>query len=368
MTLKFEPVRLDDGAGALVVLDQTLLPSQTHYLRLCTLEEIWEAIRQLRVRGAPAIGIAAAYGAYLALRNNPDWGQGARPGWPAEVDSLFAAAKNRLANSRPTAVNLFWALDRMEGRLNALRSEAAGGASAGTAWRAAILAVLRDEAHAIRNEDEAACRSIGEHGLSLLKKGWGLLTHCNAGALATARYGTALAPIYLGQERGYGFKVFAGETRPLLQGARLTAWELGQAGVDLTLICDNMSSIVMKSGKVQAVLVGCDRVAANGDSANKIGTSGLAVLAAHYDIPFYIHAPLSTVDLACATGADIRIEERPPEEVTEAWYAKPMAPRGVKVYNPAFDVTDASLIGAIITERGIAYPPYGESLGRLSRA
>jgi methylthioribose-1-phosphate isomerase len=184
--------------------------------------------------------------------------------------------------------------------------------------------------------------------------------------LATARYGTALAPIYLGQERDYGFKVFADETRPLLQGARLTAWELGQAGVDVTLICDNMASIVMKSGRIQAVLVGCDRVAANGDSANKIGTSGLAVLAAHYRIPFYIHAPLSTVDFACPTGSEIRIEERPPEEVTEAWYARPMAPRGVKVYNPAFDVTEASLITAIITERGIAYPPYGGALRQLA--
>ncbi|MEW6548264.1 MAG: S-methyl-5-thioribose-1-phosphate isomerase [Spirochaetota bacterium] len=374
---RFEPVRLDDQAGALVVLDQTLLPNETRYLRLSALEEVWEAIRRLKVRGAPAIGIAAAYGAYLALRNDDGWGREGQ-GWPEAVDALFAAAKDRLAGSRPTAVNLFWALDRMERRLKSLRSEAARGAGAGTAagvdgaagqglgWRTAILAALREEAHAIRNEDEAACRAIGEHGLSLLGKGWGLLTHCNAGALATARFGTALAPIYLGQERGYGFRVYADETRPLLQGARLTAWELQQAGVDVTLVCDNMASIVMKAGKVQAVLVGCDRVAANGDSANKIGTSGLAVLAAYYRIPFYIHAPLSTVDLSCPTGAEIRIEERPPEEVTEAWYARPMAPRGVKVYNPAFDVTDASLIGAIITERGIAYPPYGESLPRLA--
>lgn len=345
----FCTIRLDDEAGSLVILDQTLLPNEIAYLRLTTQEAIWEAIRRLRVRGAPAIGIAAAYGVYLAVRNSQEKEY---RGMLAE----FMKAKAYLATSRPTAVNLFWALDRMEVRLRSLEGRGPEGIKAG----------LRAEAEAIEAQDEETCRSIGENALPLLGRSWGLLTHCNAGALATARYGTALAPIYLGQERGYGFRVFADETRPLLQGARLTAWELTQAGVDLTLICDNMASIVMKKGWVKAVLVGCDRVAANGDAANKIGTSGLAILAAHYGVPFYVHAPLSTIDLRTPTGGEIEIEERPAEEVTEAWYARRMAPEGVKVYNPAFDVTDAGLITAIVTEKGIAHPPYEVSLRNLA--
>jgi methylthioribose-1-phosphate isomerase len=255
-------------------------------------------------------------------------------------------------------VNLFWALDRMEACL--LRAKGSTPAEA--------KAALKAEAATIRFEDEEVCRNIGEHSLTLLKKGWGLLTHCNAGALATARWGTATAPMYLGAERGYGFKVFSDETRPLLQGARLTSWELSQAGIDVTVICDNMASIVMKQGWVQAVLVGCDRVAANGDTANKIGTSGVAILARHYGIPFYVHAPLSSVDLKCPTGADIPIEQRKAEEVTEKWYARRMAPEGVKVYNPAFDVTDHELITAIVTERGIACAPFTQSLAKLASA
>jgi methylthioribose-1-phosphate isomerase len=345
----FDPVRLDDEAGALVILDQTLLPNEVVYLRLETQEAIWEAIRKLRVRGAPAIGIAAAYGAYLAVRDS------SAKDYPA-ILTEFLRAKAYLASSRPTAVNLFWALDRMEARLRALEGQGPE----------TIKATLRAESEAIQAEDEETCRAIGENALSLLGRGWGLLTHCNAGALATARYGTALAPIYLGQDLGYDFKVFADETRPLLQGARLTSWELAQAGIDVTLICDNMASIVMKKGWVQAVLVGCDRVAANGDAANKIGTSGLAILAAHYGVPFYVHAPLSTIDLRTPTGEGIAIEERPAEEVTEAWYARRMAPAGIKVYNPAFDVTDARLITAIVTEKGVARPPYGVSLKRLA--
>jgi methylthioribose-1-phosphate isomerase len=344
-----ETVRLDDEAGVLIILDQTLLPNETVSLRLGTQEQIWEAIYQLRVRGAPAIGIAAAYGAYLGIRKSA-----ARTHQDLMVD--FAVVKKYLASARPTAVNLFWALDRMEKRLSQL--------SAATVEEAK--AALKAEADTILAEDEDVCRSIGEHSLSLLKKGWGLLTHCNAGALATARWGTATAPMYLGAERGYGFKVYADETRPLLQGARLTAWELSQAGVDVTVICDNMASIVMKEGKVQAVLVGCDRVAANGDTANKIGTSGVAILARHYGIPFYVHAPLSSVDLKCPTGADIPIEQRPAQEVTERWYARRMAPEGVKVYNPAFDVTGHELITAIVTERGIACAPFTESLAKLA--
>jgi methylthioribose-1-phosphate isomerase len=344
-----ETLRLDDEQGALVILDQTLLPGTTRYLELRTTEQVWEAIRELRVRGAPAIGVAAAFGVYLAVRASRARGY-------EELAAEFHEAKERLATSRPTAVNLFWALDRMEARL---RAEAGR-------TPAQVKSALRDEAEAIRAEDEAVCRTLGEHGLSLLERGWGLLTHCNAGTLATARYGTALAPIYLGAERGYGFRVYADETRPLLQGARLTAWELQAAGVDVTVICDSMASFVMKQGRVQAALVGCDRVAANGDVANKIGTSGVAILARHYGIPLYVFAPLSTVDLSCPRGADIHIEERPAEEVTEKWYARRMAPEGVKVLNPAFDVTDAALVAAIVTERGIARPPYGESLRRLA--
>lgn len=343
-----QAVRLDDEHSSLVILDQTLLPNEKKYLRLTEPEEIWEAIYSLRVRGAPAIGIAAAFGAYLGIKHSP----------AASYDELYAVfkkVKDYLASSRPTAVNLFWALDRMEARF---KKEA--GKSV-----AEIKAALKEEAEAIRQEDEQVCEAIGRHGLTLLEPGWGILTHCNAGTIATAKYGTALAPIYLGHERGYNFRVYAGETRPLLQGARLTAWELMEAGIDVTLICDNMASIVMKEGRVQAVLVGCDRVAANGDTANKIGTSGVAILAKYYKIPFYVCAPLSTIDLNCRNGAEIKIEQRPGEEITTKWYAKPMAPQGVKTYNPAFDVTDHELIEAIITEKGIVYPPYNENLERL---
>ncbi len=344
-----QPVRLDEEAGELVILDQTRLPGETVFLRLRGQQDIREAIYQLRVRGAPAIGIAAAYGAYLAVR-------GSTAATHRELLEEFLRAKQVLASARPTAVNLAWALERLEARL---RRETAS-------TPAQAKAALKAEADAIRAEDEQVCRRIGEHSLTLLKKGWGLLTHCNAGALGTAGLGTATAPIYLGAERGYGFQVYADETRPLLQGARLTAWELSQAGIEVTLICDNMASIVMREQRVQAVLVGCDRVAANGDTANKIGTSGVAILARHYGIPFYVHAPLSSVDLRCPTGREIPIEQRPAEEVTEKWYARRMSPAEVKVYNPAFDVTDHELITAIVTERGIALPPFEVSLARLA--
>ena len=342
-------MKLDDSAGALVILDQTRLPGETIFLRLKTPEEIWEAIYELRVRGAPAIGIAAAYGAYLGVRHSAAKTH-------SELSTEFAQVKKYLASARPTAVNLFWALDRMEARLAREKGSTTEEAKA----------ALRAEAEAIRAEDEEVCRSIGEYSLSLLGKGWGLLTHCNAGALATARWGTATAAMYLGAERGYGFKVFSDETRPLLQGVRLTCWELHQAGIDVTVICDSMASMVMKQGWVQAVLVGCDRVAANGDTANKIGTSSLAILARHYGVPFYVHAPISSIDPKCPTGAAIPIEQRKPEEVTEKWYARRMAPEGVKVYNPAFDVTDGELITAIITENGIAYAPFIESLAKVA--
>lgn len=343
-----QSVVLDDENSALIILDQTVLPNKKHFLHLKELKDVWDAIYHLKVRGAPAIGIAAAYGVYLATKAS-------KVSSYEELYEDFQKAKTYLATSRPTAVNLFWALDRMEARF---KQEAGRSVPQ-------IKEALRAESEAIRAEDEQVCKSIGEHALSLLQPGMGLLTHCNAGTIATAKYGTALAPIYLGQERGYDFKVYADETRPLLQGARLTAWELQEAGVDVTLICDNMASIVMKEGKISAVLVGCDRVAANGDTANKIGTSGVAILAKHYGIPFYVHAPLSTIDLNCKTGDDIHIELRPDAEITSKWYEQPMAPEGVKVYNPAFDVTDHSLITAIITENGIAYAPFEESLPKM---
>jgi methylthioribose-1-phosphate isomerase len=340
-----ETVLLDDENSELIIIDQTLLPNETKYLHLKKQSQIWNAIYELQVRGAPAIGVAAAYGAYL----------GAKESSASDYDKFyedFKKVKDYLATSRPTAVNLFWALDRMEKCVEKNKDKTVS----------EIKRALKKEADDIKAEDVWVCKTIGEFGLSLIEPNIGILTHCNAGQLATAKYGTALAPIYLGHEKGYNFKVFADETRPLLQGARLTAYELKTAGVDVTLICDNMASTVMKNGWVQAVFVGCDRVAANGDVANKIGTSGVAILAKNYGIPFYVCAPTSTIDMNCKTGDDIHIEERKPEEVTNKWYKKPMAPEGVKVFNPAFDVTDSKFITAIITEYGIARAPFNESL------
>lgn len=336
--------RADYEQGALVIIDQTQLPGREVYLALKTPEEIWEAIYLLKVRGAPAIGVAAAYGVAVCMQKV------AATGFD-DFYREFSRVKDYLASSRPTAVNLFTALERLNRAL--LKHQGVG--------VEILKQVLREEAEAIRKEDAEACRKIGEHGLSLLKPGMGLLTHCNAGHLAVSEYGTALAPIYLGQEQGFGFSVFVDETRPLLQGARLTAFELQKAGVNVTLICDNMASSVMKQGWVQAVLVGCDRVAANGDTANKIGTSGVAVLAKYYGIPFYVLGPTSTIDMDCPTGKEIKIEERDPAEVTEKWYDRRMAPEGIHVYNPAFDVTSAELITAIITEKGIAYFPFNDT-------
>lgn len=333
-----QSVRLSDDEESLIILDQTLLPGQKIYTELKNPQDVWEAIVHLKVRGAPAIGIAAAYGVYLAVKHSSAI-------TIEEVRHTFSDSKTYLASSRPTAVNLFWALDRMEVQFEQLVKQTDGIET--------IITGLRDEAKAIQLEDEQVCEAIGEYALTLLKPGYGILTHCNAGTIATAKYGTALAPIYLGNQKGYHFKVFADETRPLLQGARLTAWELSEANIDVTLICDNMASIVMSEGKIQAVLVGCDRVAANGDTANKIGTSGVAILAKHYGIPFYVCAPTSTIDFDCQTGKEIVIEERSAEEITSKWYTEPMAPTNVKTYNPAFDVTDHSLITAIVTEKGI---------------
>lgn len=260
-----------------------------------------------------------------------------------------------LATARPTAVNLSWALKRLVRHFEELRPK--------TVQQAKKELLL--EARRIQEEDESACLAMGQYGLSLLRPGMGILTHCNAGALATSRYGTCLAPIYLGQEQGYDFRVFADETRPLLQGARLTAWELQKSGVDVTLICDNMAASVMAKGWIDAVVVGCDRMAANGDGANKIGTFGAAVLAKEHGIPFYMYVPTSTIDLNTPTGSNIQIELRSGEEISRMWYREPMAPKGIKTYNPAFDVTPARYITAVITEKGIVKPPYEENLPKL---
>lgn len=341
-------VCLNAEGDALVILDQTQLPGEEVYLTLTTEEEIREAIYKLKVRGAPAIGIAAAYGLYVCCRKIE------ADSWDSFYET-FLEIKNYLASARPTAVNLEAALNRMD---EAVRRICPKEEVTWERWYPVVLQALLQEAEAIRAEDAASCRKIGEWALTLLRPGMGILTHCNAGHLAVSEYGTALAPVYLGEERGYHFKVFADETRPLLQGARLTAYELQRAGVDVTLICDNMAAGIMRKGWVQAVVVGCDRVAANGDVANKIGTLGVALLAHHYGIPFYVLGPTSTIDRNCPDGDSIVIEERAPEEITEMWYTKRMAPEGVTVYNPAFDVTPHELITAIITEKGIVYPPF----------
>lgn len=346
--LDYETVSLDDKNHALVIIDQTLLPGEIKMLSLTEIEDIWEAIYLLKVRGAPAIGVSAAIGVYLAADK-------------VQTEDMevfcqeFLKAKNYLATSRPTAVNLFWALDRMEAVVQQNKDKTV----------TEVKALLREEAVRIHDEDVEVCRKIGEYALELVKPGDGLLTHCNAGQLATVKYGTATAPMYLGQERGYGFHIYADETRPLLQGARLTAFELQAAGMDVTLICDNMSASVMKKGLVNAVFVGCDRVASNGDTANKIGTSVVACVAKQYGVPVYVCAPTSTIDMTLASGDEIPIEERPAEEITEMWYEKRMAPEGVKVYNPCFDVTDHELIAGIVTEYGVVRAPYTENLKKL---
>lgn len=345
---EYETVALDDENKALVIIDQTKLPNEIEILNLHTLQEFYDAIYLLQVRGAPAIGVAAAFAMYIdACSIKTD-----------DFESFYeqyCKDSDYLNSSRPTAVNLSWAINEMKETVLSHKEEPI----------ANILEALRDKANCIRYEDEAACKAIGENMLSLLKKGDGLLTHCNAGQLATSKYGTATSAMYLGHERGYDFHIYCDETRPLLQGARLTAYELSAAGMDVTLQCDNMAASLMSQGKIAACIVGCDRVAANGDVANKIGTNGVAIIAKHYNVPFYVCGPMSTIDYSLETGADIPIEQRNGAEVTTAWYEKPMGPSDVKIYNPAFDVTDHSLITAIITEKGICYPPFNESLAKL---
>jgi methylthioribose-1-phosphate isomerase len=336
---------IGDSDGFLRLLDQTLLPTRLEYKDCHTVEEVWEAIRALRVRGAPAIGIAAAYGVVLGLQQSGD-------DRPEAYLPRLKEVTAYLRTSRPTAVNLFWALERME---------AAVQGQLGRSPPSQLTRLLLEEAMLIEEEDRQMCRAIGRVGAALIQDGQGVLTHCNAGGLATADYGTALAVLFAAAEAGRRFHVYADETRPLLQGARLTTWELQQRGLDVTLICDSMAAQVMREGRVQVVITGADRIAANGDTANKIGTYGVALLAQAHDIPFYVAAPSSTFDLTLESGDAIAIEQRDPREITHG-LGKQIAPDGIKVYNPAFDVTPAYLIAGIITEKGLIDPVTAETI------
>ncbi len=337
-----------DVDGHLTLIDQTLLPVELLEIDCKDVETVWEAIKMLRVRGAPAIGIAAAYGVCVGI-------QTVNSGSNQQFFDRLTEVTDYLATSRPTAVNLFWALDRMKAKAEALRENHSA---------MEIQQELLNEARAIHDEDREMCHAIGRHGAELLSDGQGVLTHCNAGGLATAEYGTALSVFFTAQDQGKNVQVFVDETRPLLQGARLTAWELTQRGIHATLICDSMAAQVMREGRIQAVVTGADRIAANGDSANKIGTYSVAVLAASHEIPFYIAAPSSTFDLSIASGDEIPIELRDSKEITHG-FGRQTAPADVEVYNPAFDVTPAQLIKGIITERGVIEPVTTEQVAKL---
>lgn len=330
--------------GRIKLIDQTELPTKLKYVYCLDAKSIWHAIKTLKVRGAPALGIAGALGIVVAIQNS-------RAENFEEFQEELNEAAEYLATSRPTAVNLFWAIKRMKEKANANREQNVP----------ELKNILLQEALKILEEDRKTCREISSLGESLLEDGDKVLTHCNAGALATADYGTALGIVYKATEQGKRITVFADETRPLLQGARLTAWELKQAKIDVTLICDNTAAAVMKQGKINKVLIGADRIASNGDVANKIGSYSLAVVARAHNIPFYVAAPTSTLDLTLSEGDQIPIEERDAKEVTHA-FGKCIAPDGIKVFSPAFDVTPSHLITAIITEKGIAYPPYEKTL------
>ncbi len=341
-----ESVRWSADGGAVDIIDQRLLPGRLERRELRTADAVCDAIATLAVRGAPAIGVAGAMGLVVALV----------PSATDRREQFLRRARelgDRIASVRPTAVNLSWAVRRVLDTANQTMGDGA-----------AILDAMRDEATRMLDEDRAMCRRIGEHGVSLLAEGARVLTHCNAGALATAGIGTALAPVYVAAERGRRVAVFADETRPLLQGARLTAWELVQAGIDVTLICDGMAAQVMREKKVQLVIVGADRITANGDAANKIGTYGLAILADFHDVPFYVAAPSSTFDLSLKSGSAIPIEQRDPRVVTHG-FGRQTGPDGVKVYNPAFDVTPAGLITGIVTERGLISPVNTDTLAAV---
>ena len=341
-----QTIRWDEGK--LFIIDQPLLPTEFKEIELTSLEEVWHAIKILQVRGAPAIGVCAAFGVLVGIQEK------APANNTAVVQAVHESA-DYLATSRPTAVNLFWALNRM----TAVADAHAGDDAEVLEQR------LEQEAVTIWEDDKKLCRAIGEHGSALIGEGDGVLTHCNAGGLATADYGTALAVMFSAHEKGKAFQVFADETRPLLQGSRLTAWELQEAGIDVTVICDNMAAQVMREGRIQLVVVGADRIAANGDAANKIGTYSVALVAKAHNVPFYVAAPFSTFDLSLKSGDLIPIEQRDPNEVING-FGRQTGPDGVKVYNPAFDVTPAELIAGIITEKGILRPPYTESIAALA--
>ena len=333
--------------GHVALIDQTLLPERLELIEARDPQTIFEAVKKLQVRGAPAIGIAAAMAVVLGTRDS-------KATSVSELNAEVEKVCTYLAGSRPTAVNLFWALDRM--RRCAANSE--------TLTVDQLKQSLLHEARRIRDEDARMCRAIGEAGVHLIKEGAGVLTHCNAGALATAEYGTALAPMYVAHEQGRRFRVYADETRPLLQGSRLTAWELSRASIDVTVICDNMAGSLMRRGKIDLAITGADRIAANGDVANKIGTYGVAVLAEAHQIPFYVAAPSSTFDPVTACGDDIPIEERSPDEVRHG-FGRLTAPEQVPCACPAFDITPARLIRGLLTERGLIEPVTAEQIRRV---
>lgn len=344
---QLEVVKISSDAKELIILDQTLLPNHEEYLTLTTEDKMWEAIKKLQVRGAPAIGVFAGYAMAVLSQynNNVDY---------SSFKKEFDRQADYLNTSRPTAVNLSWALNRMKSFVNDHEEDVEK-----------LKKDLIQEAKNIDKENLEMNKKIAEYGVTLLHDGDGVLTHCNAGYLACLGYGTATAPMYMAQEKGMNIHVYSDETRPLLQGARLTSYELFKAGIDVTSICDNMASIVMKQGKIQCVMVGCDRIAANGDFANKIGTSGVAILAKYYNIPFYTLGPSSTIDFNTPTGDEIKIEERDSEEVGSMWYKEPMILKDIKKYNPSFDVTNHELLTAIVTEKGIVYPPFDVNLKKL---
>lgn len=334
--------------NAIRIIDQTRLPVELRYVRITDLRSLWHAIKMLQVRGAPALGAAAGLGVYLGIKDS-------RARNPGELFRQMDRVIRYLGSARPTARNLFWGLERMASVAVANRGESVP----------QIKRLLFREAMGIIEEDRRTCRSIGEFGSTLIKNGASVLTVCNAGILATIDYGTALGVLYRAKEKGRRFRVFACETRPLLQGARLTTWELKQKGIDVTLLCDNMAASLMARGAVDAVITGADRIAVNGDTANKIGTYSLAVLARHHRIPFYVAAPCSTFDLRAKNARDIEIEQRSGDEVTTLYFKKPVAAGGVAVYNPAFDVTPHGLITAIITDLGIVRPPYSRTIAAV---
>lgn len=345
MPTVIEPIQWKNQT--LFVLNQLILPETSEYNPKTTLKEVFAAIADMELRGAPLIGVSAAYGMVMGMK---DFNENNHDAFMAQMQKNG----DYLAKSRPTAVNLFWAIDRMIATAEKLTDQSTEEKKQS----------LEAQAIAIHREDEEINRKIGENLLPLLADGMSLLTHCNAGVLATTKYGTATSAMYLAKEKGWKFKVYADETRPYLQGARLTAYELQHAGIDVTLICDNMAGLLMSQGKIDAIITGTDRVAANGDVANKIGTLSLGVLAHYFKVPLYIAAPTPTIDMNTASGKEIPIEERDPAEITN-WYGKKIAPDNISVYNPAFDVTPHELITAIITEKGIATPPFATSLKKI---